>query len=299
LLTVIERTAIDSHRESTEPVLPAGGGSEDKALLQALRFILEAGHLVRARRGAATGSDVSNKKDGSPSTELEEQIELRLRKWLATVDPGVTVVGEETGGSLPPAGAAVAIDPIDGTWAFLSETETYSTTLALIRDGETTLGIVSNPATGEIAYAARGGAARLLRLSCFGEPDNACTLQPASGAGPLLVNVHPNRKGAGLQEALYRAWHLGEVKMVRSPGGSPAWALVEAARGHFTYVNLWSKRSAHAYDLAAAALILRRAGGEIIGLDGSPIDALSHGGPFIAALDGGKISAVRAIVQTV
>ena len=86
----------------------------------------------------------------------------------------------------------------------------------------------------------------------------------------LLVNVHPNRKGAWLLDTLYRAWQRAEVDMVRSPGGSPAWALVEVARGHFTYVNLWSKRPAQAYDLAAGAIIVRRAGGELIGLEGGP-----------------------------
>ena len=298
MLTAIEQGAIDSHRESADPAPPPGSDGDDIALYLGLRFVLEAGHLVRARRGAAAGSNVIRKKDGSPATQLEERIESQLRKWLSALDPGITVVGEETGGALPSSGSAIAIDPIDGTRAFLAETETYSTTLALIRDGDTALGMVSNPATGEIAYATAGGESRLIRLSCFGEPDDAGTLRPgAMGAGPLLVNVHPNRKGAWLLDTLYRAWQRAEVDMVRSPGGSPAWALVEVARGHFTYVNLWSKRPAQAYDLAAGAIIVRRAGGELIGLEGRPMDALNHSGPFVASLDGKKASTVCAILR--
>ncbi len=75
------------------------------------------------------------------------------------------------------------------------------------------------------------------------------------------------------------------MRMVRSPGGSPAWALLEAAKGSFVYVNLWSKRPAEAFDLAAACLLVRGAGGEITDLDGTPIDLVSHAGPFVAAVD--------------
>ena len=84
---------------------------------------------------------------------------------------------------------------------------------------------------------------------------------------------------------LYRAWERRDIDMVRSPGGSPAWALVEAARGHFVYINLWSSRPAEAYDLAAGTLIVRGAGGEVSDPTGKPIDALRHSGPFVAGLN--------------
>jgi fructose-1,6-bisphosphatase/inositol monophosphatase family enzyme len=75
--------------------------------------------------------------------------------------------------------------------------------------------------------------------------------------------------------------------MVRSPGGSPSWSLLEAARGRFTYVNLWSSRPAEAYDLVAGVMLVRGAGGDVIDLEGRSINALDHGGPFIAGVDGG------------
>ena len=81
----------------------------------------------------------------------------------------------------------------------------------------------------------------------FGEPDEAYALRvPVSQDSPILVNVHPNRNAHSVVDTLYRAWERGDIAMVRSPGGSPAWALVEAARGHFVYANLWSKRAAQA-----------------------------------------------------
>ena len=286
MLTTTEQAAIDGHRESADIPTSPQGGTVDDAIFFGIRLLLEAGQQVRERRATAAQSGMTIKGDGSPATEIEERIELRLREWLPSFDPNTVVVGEETGGALPSKGTAIAIDPIDGTRAFLAETETYSTTLALIRDGETVLGMVSNPATGEIAYATSDGDSRLIRLSLFGEPDDAYALgvRPMVES-PTLVNLHPNRNGSGVIDKLYRAWGRRDIQMVRSPGGSPAWALVEAARGHFMYVNLWSKRAAEPFDLAAGVLIVRRAGGDVTGLDGKPIDALRHSGPFVAGLD--------------
>ncbi len=197
MLTAIERAAIDGHRRSLDAAPPTDAGADDVALYLGIRLLLEAGQLVRERRGKTAQAGVTIKEDGSPATEVEHRIESRLRSWLSAVGSDAVVVGEETGGVLPTAGTAIAIDPIDGTRAFLAETETYSTTLALIRDGEVVLGMVSNPTAGEIAYAVAGGASRLIRLSTFGEPDEAGALKrPSTPERPLLVNFHPSRRGA-------------------------------------------------------------------------------------------------------
>jgi fructose-1,6-bisphosphatase/inositol monophosphatase family enzyme len=210
------------------------------------------------------------------------------------------MVGEETGGTLPESGFAVAIDPIDGTWAFLNGTETYATTLGFFHDHEPFLGMVSNPATGEIGYATSEGTPRLLQLSLFGEADAACALpRPRPEPMPLLVNVHPSRHGSPLITALHEAWSRGEIHMVRSPGGSPAWALLEAAKGAFVYVNGWAKRPAEVYDLVAGVLLVRRAGGEVTDLEDRPIDMLHHHGPFVASIDAASREKVIEIVGRV
>jgi fructose-1,6-bisphosphatase/inositol monophosphatase family enzyme len=300
MLTDVERTALDDHRQAADAALPQGRESIDARLYFGLRLVLEGGRLVRAHRGVSGSATVTVKTDGSPATDVEALIEQRLRTWLAALGSNVAVVGEETGGELPARGAAIAVDPIDGTRAFLTETETYSTTVAQLEDGAPVVGLVSNPATGEIAYATAGGPARLIRLSVFGEPDAAETLAgPPANDGPFLVNLHPSRYGAGAAAALHAAWTRRDIAMVRSPGGSPAWGLVEAARGHFVYANLWSRRATEAFDLAAAVLIVRRAGGDVVAVDGRPIDALCHSGPFVAGLDPARVSRVTDLLRDV
>ncbi len=297
VLTAIERAAIEDHRQSRETAAPADAEADGVAIYLGIRLLLEAGQWVRGRRVAAGAAGVTIKEDGSPTTDLEGQIESRLRASLSAFGSDAVVVGEETGGTLPSKGTAVAIDPIDGTRAFLAETETYSTTLALVRDNETRLGLVLNPTTGELAYATAGGESRLIRLSLFGEPDEAATLTARTEQGPVLVNVHPSRTGGPVVARLYEAWERRDIALVRSPGGSPAWALVEAARGHFVYVNLWSKRPAEVFDLAAGVLIVRRAGGSVTDLTGRPVDALRHSGPFVAGADARALTRVRDLIR--
>jgi fructose-1,6-bisphosphatase/inositol monophosphatase family enzyme len=283
-LNELERSCLAAATRDQEGVILSGEGV-DSWIRFGFGLLLESGRQVRAAR-LATFDGVDFKGDGSPVTNLESSVEETVSARLREFAPDAVLVGEESGGKLPDTGFAVAVDPIDGTWAFLGRTENIATSLAVFRDGTPFLGMVSNPATGEIAYATSAGSTRNVQLSAFGEGNNAETLPlSASEEGPVLVNVHPGRSGAPLIDCLYEAWASGHVRMVRSPGGSPAWALLDAAKGSFIYVNLWSKRPAEAFDLAAGCLLVQGAGGEVAGLDGSPIDPVSHAGPFVAGVN--------------
>jgi fructose-1,6-bisphosphatase/inositol monophosphatase family enzyme len=237
------------------------------------------------------------KEDGSPHTRLEHEIETTLRADLERFAPDASLVGEETGGGSLLKGFVLALDPVDGTWAFLTQTGTYATTLALFEDGSPFLAVVINPATGELGYAMSEGRSRLLRLRLFDEEDEGFDLPEAVGpSDKLLVNFHPSRSGANVDRVLRESWRRGDVSMVRGPGGSPAWALLESARGHFIYANLWSGRPAEAWDLAAGCLLVRGAGGDVVNLDGEPIGAVGHRGPFVAGVDASDRDHVRELL---
>lgn len=233
----------------------------------------------------AVGISAELKADGSPATELEREIEERVRADLGKFAPDARMVGEESGGEMRPSGFSVAVDPIDGTWAFLSQTESHTVTVNVFQDEVPAVGVIANPATGEVAYHGPDGPPRLIRLG-FLNQDAASTDLPLkpSREQQTLVHLHPNPRGGSLAGGFYRAWANGEVSMVRSPGGSPAWALVEAAKGHFIYVNRWDRRPAEPWDLVGGVEIVRRAGGEVVDLEGAPIDPLRHSGPFVAGL---------------
>jgi len=295
-LRTIEREALEAFHRG-DALTPWNGRDEEAWVGFGLRCLLEAGRTLRR---ASLGIDGAPelKADGSPATRLERGVEEDLRARLGTFAPQASFTGEETGGPAPGAGFAVAVDPVDGTWGLLAETATWACVLAVLRDGEPFAGFIANPVTGELAYALRGGDARLLRLGAFGEPSSALTLPTRrAGPGPTLVCLHPHRHARTLRVALHQAWRRGELGVVRSPGGSPAWALVEAARGHFVYVNAWTRRAAEPYDLAAPVLFLRCAGGEVIDAAGRPIDATRHAGPWLGGIDPDQRARVAALVR--
>lgn len=295
-LNAREQRVLDGLR-SDRPLTPLDRvvDDDDPWLSFAISVALRASATVR-REDAATGDgQVDVKRDGSPVTRLEHEVETAIGRALAAFAPAATLVGEETGGSLPERGDALAVDPVDGTWAYVGGTGTYSTTLAVLHDGTAAVGVVAAPAAGRLVYASPERA-RLLQLSVFGEPDAARDLPLRRRADHVLVNLHPARTTGAANAALQEAWSAGEIRMLRSPGGSPSLALAEAAAGHFVYVNLWSKRPAAPFDLVAGALIVRAAGGDVVDLDGRPVEAMRHQGPFVAAVDAEARERVAALV---
>jgi fructose-1,6-bisphosphatase/inositol monophosphatase family enzyme len=283
MLTPLEKNCIDRFRKGQEF---ADAGGESSWIDFGLRLLLETGAIVRDMRLTATAAAVRFKDDGSPWTQQERQIEALAQGRLASFCPDATFVGEESGGELPPKGLALAMDPVDGTWSLVNHAETCTNTLAVFRDGKVFVGMIQNPVTGEVAYASEGNGARLIQLSLFGEPDRACDLpRERVRAESVLVNLQPQRNAADAARDLFAAWQDGAVNMMKLTGGSPSWSLLEAAKGSFAYVNLWTAKPSDPFDLAAGVLLVREAGGEVTSLDGIPIDAATHSGPFIATMD--------------
>ena len=298
-LTKLERACVDAHRKGKGMDAVVGATGDETAWLRfGLGVLLETGRMVRGMRLRPIDEGVQIKSDGSPVTALERRIESFVRERLTAFCPEAGFVGEESGGALPARGFAVALDPVDGTWSLVNRTETCATGLACFHDGEAFIGMVLNPATGELAYAASAGATRLLQISMFGDDDAAVTL-PGERLRPraVLVNLQPSRDSQGMVGGFFEAWRDGGLDMVKLPGGSPLWAMVEAAKGSFVYVNLWSRRAAQAYDLAAGIMLVRGAGGDVTDLAGKPIETTDHRGPFVAGIDREARHKVAAIVR--
>lgn len=298
-LTSLEKRCIDDFRNGRTPE-PTGADvtSEDSWIDFGLRLLLEAGAVVRDMRLSPMAGTAHFKPDGSPYTDQERWIEAHITERLAQFCPGAAFVGEESGGTLPARGHVLAVDPVDGTWALVNRTETCTTTFAFFKDAEVFLGMIQNPVTGELAYAGRKTSARLVQLSLFGEEDRACSL-PCDRARPggVLVNLQPQRNAASVADGLFTAWRDGGIQMMKLTGGSPAWSLLEAAKGRFVYVNLWTTKPSDPFDLAAGVLLVRGAGGEVSGLDGDPIDPAAHSGPFVAAVDEAERKNVTNLVR--
>ena len=103
-----------------------------------------------------SGIAVADKPDESPVTIADEVAEREIRRLLEESFPGHGIVGEEFGGDGAAREFVWVIDPIDGTRSFICGVPTFTTLIALLRDGEPILGVIDQPVSGERWVGARG-----------------------------------------------------------------------------------------------------------------------------------------------
>jgi myo-inositol-1(or 4)-monophosphatase len=224
-------------------VLPVIRGIAHEAGDIALRFF---------RSGLSTSARIWSKAGGSPVTEADVAVDTFLKVRLSAVLPAAGWLSEETADDPRRLGRdhVWIVDPIDGTRAFLSGSHDWSVAIALLKGGRPVLGIVYAPAH-ETLYAAlegRGAWRDEERISV----SRASSLDGISVAGPKPI-VDRLARGAPSITRPPRIPSLA-LRISRVADGSVDAGLVTS--------------DARDWDLAAADLILREAGGLLTDLRG-------------------------------
>ncbi|TVR06717.1 MAG: 3'(2'),5'-bisphosphate nucleotidase CysQ [Salinarimonadaceae bacterium] len=216
----------------------------------------EAGGIANRyfRPGATTSARIWAKDGGSPVTEADVSVDAFLKIRLSQLAPDAAWLSEETADNPVRLDADLVwiVDPIDGTRAFLSGHPDWSVSIALLARGAPVLAVVYAPAL-ETFYEARAGAGAF-----------------ADGAG-LAVSTRPTLREArvsgpqSMADALARS--VGPVsRLPRIPSLALRIARVAAGDVDIGLVT----RNARDWDIAAADLILREAGGVLSDDAGSP-----------------------------
>src|SRR5262249_2185224 len=125
-----------------------------------LRFAHELADVADAitlGRFRAPDLRIETKPDLTPVSEADRAAEEAIRTVIAASGRGEGVVGEEFGDD--GRDSTWIIDPIDGTTSYVRGVPVFATLLALEREGEVTLGLVSAPALRRRWWAQRGGGA--------------------------------------------------------------------------------------------------------------------------------------------
>lgn len=219
------------------------GAREDLPLLRdAAR---EAG--VIAMRYFGKNPQVWMKGGTSPVSEADHAADAYLRETLLAARPDYGWLSEETADDpiRLVARRTFVVDPIDGTRGFLEGLRSWCVSVAVVEDGRTLAGVLECPAREETYWALPGKGAfrngRPIRVRAPG--------QTADVAGPKpLIDLLP----AEWQGRLNRVPHIPSL----------AYRLAMVANGALdaTFV----KPNAHDWDIAAADLILREAGGALL-----------------------------------
>lgn len=245
--------------DDVRAILPEGLVPED--FLPKVRAIIREAALLALpffRQGERTTARIWNKSGGSPVTEADVTVDAFLKVRLSELLPGAAWLSEETRDDPVRLAHDLVwiVDPIDGTRAFLSGDPDWSIAVALLARGEPILGHVAAPVTATLYEAVAG--------------------QGATKDGvPIRVSAHATAAGARvtgpkpMADRIERRLGLGGTpgELVRLPRiPSLALRLVRVAEG-LVDVGLVSS-DARDWDLAGADLILREAGGTVVGLDG-------------------------------
>jgi len=228
-----------------------GALQDDMALLLSA---VEAGAKI-AREFYARGARVWDKAEGKgPVTEADLAVNALLKERLQGARPDYGWLSEET---VDDTGRLTAkktwiVDPIDGTRAFIRGRPQWTVCGALTENGVPVAGAVVNPLMEEVFAASLGGGAHL-----NGRPIHvsACTvLEHARLMGPKDFYTHPSwpeRWPASIQ--------------LDNPNSIAYRLCLVASGARDGSVRVFS---CHEWDVAAADLIVREAGGIMTGLDG-------------------------------
>ena len=100
--------------------------------------------------------DVQLKEDSSPVTVADRKTESFIRKAIRDKYPEHGILGEEFGAVETDSPYRWIIDPIDGTKSFIHGIPLYTVLIALLKNGEPSVGVIHNPPLGETAAAAVG-----------------------------------------------------------------------------------------------------------------------------------------------
>ena len=171
------------------------------------------------------------------------------------------------------------VDPIDGTRGFLEGRSEWCVSIAVVERGRSIAGVLECPATKETYSAVLGGGA-------FKNGKRLAVQQP----GPVVLLGGP----ADMVNALPPEMRVRVKRAEYIP--SLAYRLAMVADGSLD--ASFVKPNSHDWDLAAADLILREAGGEVLDVDGK---APAYGGPEIrhGALVAGSGELLAAMARTI
>jgi myo-inositol-1(or 4)-monophosphatase len=239
-------------------------------LIIAKQIIDEAGKIIKEARATNTFG-FSFKDDNTPITNIDKQIQQYITKKLRD-SFDIQVMGEEDEVQVDTSKPYWAIDPIDGTWAFITHENTSAINLSLIDNGEVTLGIVFNPFTDEFFHTEKESESYIGMLK----------LPLRENEHVAVVNFKPEREHP-IVTNLNRLFKEDKVKKLVSIGGSISYSMCMVAKGAFSNYIAYFGNHANAWDLSAAVLIIKNCGGYVTDLDGNDIDPISHKGYLIAS----------------
>lgn len=226
-------------------------------------------------------------------TVHDKQSEVSIRDFIMGEVPDSTFLGEE-GGSIGNGRVHWYVDPIDGTSNFARGIAFWCVSIAAVIDDEIVAGVIYDPIAENLFSADASGAwlnSKVLRSSAVADERQATLITGYPVARDFRID--------GREVALADFGELTETFSTMRRPGSAALSLAHVAAG---WADAATGFGVNAWDVTAAILILRQAGGRYQGLTmgkvaaGSP-DFLCPG--YIATGQGGDYPTLQRVAEGV
>lgn len=220
----------------------------DLALLE--ESVREAGTIARSFFGGSYKR--WDKGRGNPVTEADLAVDKFLGEHLRAARPEYGWLSEETEDSTSrlSARAVFVVDPIDGTVAFMKGRPHFTICAAITCDGDAVAGAVYNPITEECFVARTGDGAFLNGARIF-------VSQQDQVEGCRMLGDRPMFEHAAWRTVPNVPWPPMHIET----RNSIAYRMALVAAGRFDAMMALSAK--HDWDLAAADIIVREAGGVV------------------------------------
>jgi 3'(2'), 5'-bisphosphate nucleotidase len=202
----------------------------------------------------------------SITTDVDRESQEIILKHLRAAFPEDGLCAEEETPTRRdgPVGAwrVWVVDPIDGTRGFAVKNGEFSVMVGLTVDGRPVVGVVLEPVSDRVTYAAAGSGCWV--RTGAGEPQR-CTVSTRPTPDGLVLVQSRTKPGTSPKLGV-RALAPGRVVEMYSAGLK----LAVVARGEAdVYVNDYS--GFHDWDVCAGQVLVEEAGGRVSLFDGSPI----------------------------
>ena len=223
----------------------------DTRLSHAKAIAADAGKMASVFFQDIAALELKSKGARDIVSNADLEVETFVREQIAVAFPDDGIVGEENERTPSRSGWTWVIDPIDGTVNFVNGIPQWCVILACVYDDETKIGVILEPTTGEMFWAAKGQGAFV----------NDTELSVAKTEG-----LHDGSVGVGMSERTAPGMAADLVARILDEGGvffrnaSGGLMLSYVAAGRLIG---YCEGHMNAWDCLAGQLLVAEAGGKI------------------------------------
>jgi myo-inositol-1(or 4)-monophosphatase len=229
-----------------------------KLLQDVIVLVKDTGDFIRSESAQFDESKIEYKGKNDLVSYVDKAAEKMLVKGLEQILPGSGFIAEEGTSSKRSDSYNWIIDPLDGTTNFTHGIPVYAISVALLKRGQLTLGVVYEVNRDECFHAIKGGGAYLNHMPV--QVSSTKTLEKS-----LLATGFPYYNFEQMQQYLSIINDLMQQTHGLRRMGSAAVDLAYTACGRF---EGFFEYNLNAWDVAAGALIVQEAGGTVTDFKG-------------------------------